>query len=133
MPRLLLTAVVLDAPDAGELATFYRRLLGWTVREEEPSWVMIAPPDGGTGLSFQTEPGYLRPTWPTRPGEPQMMLHLDIAVDDLDDAVAHALAAGAVLADFQPQDDVRVCLDPAGHPFCLYQPDGASGRGSTAT
>ena len=20
----------------------------------------------------------------------------------------------------QPQEDVRVCLDPAGHPFCLY-------------
>ena len=27
---------------------------------------------------------------------------------------------GATLAEFQPQDDVRVCLDPAGHPFCLF-------------
>ena len=27
---------------------------------------------------------------------------------------------GATLPSFQPQDDVRVCLDPAGHPFCLY-------------
>jgi len=26
----------------------------------------------------------------------------------------------SALADFQPQEDVRVCLDPAGHPFCLY-------------
>ena len=26
----------------------------------------------------------------------------------------------ATLADFQPQKDVRVLLDPAGHPFCLY-------------
>ncbi len=24
------------------------------------------------------------------------------------------------LADSQPQDDVRVCLDPAGHPCCLF-------------
>jgi len=40
--------------------------------------------------------------------------------EDLDGAVAHAVAAGAALADFQPQDDVRVCLDPAGHPFCLW-------------
>jgi hypothetical protein len=23
-------------------------------------------------------------------------------------------------AEFQPQGDVRVCLDPAGHPFCLW-------------
>ena len=34
--------------------------------------------------------------------------------------VAHAVAQGATLAGFQPQEDVRVCLDPAGHPFCLY-------------
>jgi hypothetical protein len=25
-----------------------------------------------------------------------------------------------VLADYQPQQDVRVYLDPAGHPFCLW-------------
>jgi hypothetical protein len=35
-------------------------------------------------------------------------------------AVTYAVAQGATLAGFQPQDDVRVCLDPAGHPFCLY-------------
>ncbi len=49
-----------------------------------------------------------------------MQVHLDIEVDDLESAGAAAVAAGAVLADFQPQDDVRVFLDPAGHPFCLY-------------
>jgi hypothetical protein len=48
------------------------------------------------------------------------MMHLDIAVEDLDAATAHAAAAGAVLAGYQPQDDVRVHLDPAGHPFCLF-------------
>ena len=40
--------------------------------------------------------------------------------DDLEAAGAHAVAAGATLAEFQPQDDVRVYLDPVGHPFCLY-------------
>ena len=25
-----------------------------------------------------------------------------------------------VLAGYQPQDTVRVYLDPAGHPFCLF-------------
>jgi hypothetical protein len=38
-------------------------------------------------------------------------------------AGAHAVAAGAALAEFQPQDDVRVYLGPAGHPFCLFRPD----------
>jgi hypothetical protein len=49
-----------------------------------------------------------------------MMMHLDLEVDDLEGAVADALALGAALAVDQPQDDVRVLLDPAGHPFCLY-------------
>jgi hypothetical protein len=49
-----------------------------------------------------------------------MSMHLDIEVEDLDAAVEHAVSVGAVLADFQPQKDVRVCLDPAGHPFCLW-------------
>lgn len=49
-----------------------------------------------------------------------MMMHLDLEVDDLDQAVAHAVDVGAELASFQPQADVRVMLDPAGHPFCLY-------------
>ena len=51
-----------------------------------------------------------------------MQLHLDIEVDDLDAAVALAAEAGATVAGFQPQDGVRVCLDPAGHPFCLFLP-----------
>ena len=51
-----------------------------------------------------------------------MLMHLDIEVDDLDAAGAQAVAAGATLAEFQPQDDVRVFLDPAGHPFCLFRP-----------
>ena len=47
-------------------------------------------------------------------------MHLDVRVTDLDGAVAHAVECGAELAAYQPQDDVRVCLDPAGHAFCLW-------------
>ncbi len=119
-PRMTLSGVVLDSPDAQELAAFYRRLLGWQVQSDEPDWVKLRAPDGGPGLSFQTETAYARPAWPAGPGDQQMMVHLDILVDDLDVAGAHAVASGAVLAEFQPQDDVRVYLDPAGHPFCLF-------------
>ena len=38
--------------------------------------------------------------------------------------MAHAVGCGAELASYQPQDDVRVLLDPAGHPFCLYVDEG---------
>jgi len=117
---MTLTATVLDAPDARELADFYRRLLGWKARADEPDWVALEAPGGGAGLSFQTEAAYVRPVWPAGPGEHLMMAHLDIEVDDLDVAGAYAIAAGATLADFQPQPDVRVYLDPVGHPFCLW-------------
>jgi len=115
-----LAGVVLDSPDAHELAAFYQRLLGWKIQHDEPDWVTLTPPGGGTALSFQTESKYVRPVWPAGPGDQLMMLHLDIEVDDLAAAVAQAEAAGAQLAEFQPQDNVRVLLDPAGHPFCLY-------------
>jgi catechol 2,3-dioxygenase-like lactoylglutathione lyase family enzyme len=115
-----LTSAVLGAPDARELAAFYERMLGWHRERDEPDWVKLVPPGGGPGLSFQTEPGYERPVWPHGPGDQQMMIHLDIEVDDLAEASSHAVACGAKVADFQPQEHVRVHLDPAGHPFCLW-------------
>jgi Glyoxalase-like domain len=119
-PRLALSGVVLDSPDAGVLAGFYRRLLGWEVDQDEPGWVKLRSPDGGAVLSFQTEPQYVPPVWPAGSADQQMQVHLDIAVEDLAAAGEHAIAAGAVLAGYQPQDDVRVYIDPAGHPFCLF-------------
>ena len=119
-PRMRLSGIVLDSLDARQLADFYHRLLGWPVLKSEPNWVMLSPPHDGPGLSFQTEPAYVRPVWPSGADHQQMMLHLDIEVDDLAVAGAHAVAVGAVLAEFQPQDDVRVYQDPAGHPFCLW-------------
>ena len=101
--RLALSGVVLDSSDAGELADFYRRLLGWAVEQDEPGWVRPRSPDGGVGLSFQTVP----PVWPAGPGDQQMQVHLDIAVENLEAASEHAVAAGAVLAGVTPQDDVR--------------------------
>lgn len=117
---LELTTVNIGAPDPGALARFYQRLLGWEIGTEEPDWVVLRDPDGGVGLAFQTESCYVRPGWPAGPGDQQMMMHLEIRVADLESAAAHATGCGAVLADHQPQDDVRVFLDPAGHPFCLW-------------
>ena len=117
-----LTATVLGAPDPKALALFYQRLLGWPIGSDEPDWVTLRPPGGGACLSFQLEVDHVPPTWPAGAGDgdQQMQLHLDIEVDDLDASVATAVEAGARVAVFQPQEDVRVLLDPAGHPFCLW-------------
>lgn len=115
-----LSNTVLGAPDPRALGRFYRELLGWELREEEPEWVVLKPPGGMIGLAFQLEDGHVPPTWPAGPGDQQMQAHLDIGVADLEAGVAHAESLGARQAGHQPQDDVRVMLDPAGHPFCLF-------------
>jgi predicted enzyme related to lactoylglutathione lyase len=115
-----LTAAVLDTADPPALARFYQRLLGWPIGSEDPSWVTLRPEGGGAGLSFQLEPDHVPPVWPAATGQQQMQVHLDIEVEDLAAAVAVAVEAGATEPGFQPQDDVRVLLDPAGHPFCLW-------------
>jgi RimJ/RimL family protein N-acetyltransferase/catechol 2,3-dioxygenase-like lactoylglutathione lyase family enzyme len=112
--------VVLDSPDASRLARFYADLLGWQVTSEGPDDCAVAPEDGVAYLGCQTSADYVRPVWPPVEGQQQMMLHLDFEVTDLARAVEHAESLGAVLAEHQPQRDVRVMLDPDGHPFCLY-------------
>ncbi|MQA34734.1 VOC family protein [Modestobacter roseus] len=120
-PRATLTATVLDTPDPRGLARFYAALLDWPIGTDDPEWVTLAP--GGPGLSFQLEPDHVPPVWPAGNGDPRMQAHLDIAVDDLAAASARAQSLGATEAAFQPQEHVRVHLDPAGHPFCLYLPE----------
>jgi catechol 2,3-dioxygenase-like lactoylglutathione lyase family enzyme len=120
-PQLTLSGTNIGAPDPNALADFYRTLLGWNTIVEEPGWVILRPPGGGQSLNFQEESGYVRPVWPAGPGDQQMMMHLEIRVNDLEAGVERAVALGAALADFQPQEHVRVCLDPAGHPFCLFR------------
>lgn len=114
--------VTLDAPDARELARFYARLLDWQLFENGgDDGAAVAPSaTAGYNLGFQNEKHYERPVWPAEPGRPQMSMHLEIQVDDLDEAVAHAVSVGAEVAAHQPQTTVRVLLDPVGHPFCLY-------------
>lgn len=112
--------VVLEAPDAGRLARFYSDVLGWPIVTDKPGWVIIKPESTVSYMAFSSSLEYVPPVWPAEDGKQQMMMHIDVAVDDLEAAVEHALQLGATVADFQPQETVRVMLDPAGHPFCLY-------------
>ncbi|GAA0332840.1 MAG: VOC family protein [Micropruina glycogenica] len=121
MQGIRLSTVTLGAPDPVSLARFYARLLGWQLGPtDDLSWVAVRNPDGGVGIACQLEPNHVHPVWPGGPGDQQMQLHLEIQVDDLQAGLRHALQCGARMAPYQPQADVRVCLDPAGHPFCLW-------------
>ena len=113
--------VVLECEDASTLAQFYQRLLGWQIFKDTKEWATLAPSEtAGYNLAFQRDEDYQPPTWPGEQGQQQMQLHLDLQVDDLAAAARYAEECGARQAAYQPQDDVRVMLDPAGHPFCLY-------------
>lgn len=118
--HLRVSATTLSTPDVDRLAAFYESLLGWERVDDSPGWVRLRPPGGGAGLSFHHDEHFRRPVWPSTGGEQQPMAHLDIATDDLDAAVARAVALGAKVADHQPQRGVRVLLDPDGRPFCLF-------------
>jgi hypothetical protein len=112
--------VVLDCPDPAALAEFYRQLVGGEVTAVAEDWVVLEP-EPGWRVAFQRADEYAPPTWPT--AERPQQLHLDVTVDDIDEAEPAALAIGARKHEVQPGeadgDSFRVYLDPAGHPFCL--------------
>jgi hypothetical protein len=114
----------IEAPEPEVLARFYSELLGWPIVEEQPGTAVVGAPGGTSFLVFQRAADYERPVWPPEAGDQRPMMHLDFQVGDLDVAVEDAVALGATLATYQPQEQVRVLFDPAGHPFCLCQEAG---------
>ncbi len=112
--------VVIDCPDPAALAEFYRRLIGGEVTSAAADWVVLEP-EWGHRMAFQQADEYAPPTWPT--AERPQQLHLDVTVDDIDEAELAVLAIGATKPEVQPGeadgDTFRVYLDPVGHPFCL--------------
>jgi catechol 2,3-dioxygenase-like lactoylglutathione lyase family enzyme len=124
---------VLDAPDVARLTQFYEQLLGWEIEElegprpgysEGDGWSRLRPSNGSTKIEIQFDEFYEPPVWPSEHGSPGMQMHLDIWVEDVGAGVEWALACGAREAARQPAgrdlDRLRVMLDPAGHPFCLW-------------
>jgi len=128
--------VVLDCPDARALAEFYRELFGLRYRpgDEPPSegepdpngqdWLVLRGVAGGMGLAFQQVPDLPEPTWPDGP-RPQM-LHLDTTVPTIEalfEQRQRALGLGArELLDRSddPDEQLFVFADLAGHPFCIF-------------
>ncbi|CAM5237895.1 VOC family protein [Streptomyces tanashiensis] len=119
-----LRCVVLDCPDALELAEFYRRLIGGEVGSPDPRWAVgegsavLRGDGGGPVLAFQGVADHRPPVW----GAPEQQFLLDVRVDDLAGAREAVLALGAVPLDGETGDAPwRVYADPAGHPFRLVR------------
>jgi catechol 2,3-dioxygenase-like lactoylglutathione lyase family enzyme len=129
-PPMAVTSVTIGAPAPRDLAAFYAQLLGWaglgwTVTASEPArpgmppedgWAQLRPSAGEDGptLNFEYEAKFTRPVWPAADGGQNATQHLEIAVADLDETVRWAIAAGAILADVQPQEHVGSCSTQPG-------------------
>lgn len=118
-PEIKAINIVMDCSDAGIMAEFYSKLLGWEYNYARANgWAAITSPTGQV-IAFQELEDYEPPVWPWQKGKQAQMLHLDLVVDNMDEGVNYALECGARLADEQYYDDSRTMLDPAGHPFCI--------------
>ncbi|WP_252270977.1 VOC family protein [Pseudomonas subflava] len=118
----------LDVPDLQAGLAFYERAIGLRLRR----YLF----DGGVAeLEGAAVPVYLlhqeagsRPVAESEQGRDYgphwTPLHLDVVVDDLDVALARALAAGATLErgpTDRPYGRLAVLRDPFGHGLCLLQ------------
>ena len=116
----MLWGSILPCADPGRLAAFYAALLGWSVAKDEPGWVTIEPPEGGTAyLGFQADADYSAAAWPPPDGTSTQVLQFDLGTADVDAAVERAVHLGASRPEYQPEPAVTVLLDPDGHAFCL--------------
>jgi predicted enzyme related to lactoylglutathione lyase len=124
-PRFEWNALCIDcAPaDFEKVVAFYRDMLDWKVWDTEPRWASIGL-ETGMMILVQAEEWYVPPVWPEEAPAQTKMMHMEVKVDDVEAAVARAHSIGAREAPNQPADrdpsKLRVMLDPAGHPFCLW-------------
>lgn len=113
--------LIIDAPEPQVLAGFYEELLGLTRVEDSAEWVTLAEGGRRPTLAFQRVADYRAPQWPSSHHSQQM--HLDVLVDNLDNAQARVLAIAATLLEGSDKPiGYRVYADPVGHPFCLVTP-----------
>ena len=121
--RMRRRVVVFDAVDVAAESRFWAGVLGGQVHADE-HWHSVLV-DGEWVLGVQAAPDHVPPDWPA--GPQQQQVHLDLHVDDLEEAKQLALALGGrqLQAARRPADDPEgderfaVFASPAGHPCCF--------------
>ncbi|WP_375501002.1 VOC family protein [uncultured Jatrophihabitans sp.] len=125
-----LRQVVLDCTDVRALAEFYRELLAWGYRpgDETPTdgedWLVLDNPAGGVAVAFQLVDALPDVTWPK--GNVPQQEHLDLTVSSAEALTSEherVIRLGARLlrdCSDDPDEQLYVYADPAGHPFCIF-------------
>ena len=118
--KIIGTAI--DCNNEDILADFYANMLGWTKTFSGNGVAVVSSSEHPSLLVFQAVEHYQKPVWPWEKDKQAQMMHFDFFVENLEEAVEHAKACGAVVSDVQFFGFERgsvVLFDPAGHPFCL--------------
>jgi hypothetical protein len=108
--------VTIDCVDVERTAGFWSALLDRPPVPSRPGWVYLGRPgDPQPRLTFQPV---------TEPKHDKVRLHLDVAVDDIDQGIAQVVALGGRFTGERHDYDegvVVVMADPEEHEFCLVQ------------
>jgi predicted enzyme related to lactoylglutathione lyase len=125
LPSIEWTTVTIDCSHAEALGAFYSAVFGWEITDRDGAdWLQLRNPRGDVGLNIQAEDSYEPPVWPEEPARQAKMMHFEVLVDDLEAAVQLVVRSGGTEARHQPPDRdqsrLRIVLDPAGHPLCLF-------------
>ncbi|MRH86707.1 VOC family protein [Nocardia sp. SYP-A9097] len=108
--------VTIDCVDVEQVATFWSALLDRERGPSEPGWVYLGRSgDQQPRLVFQPVTG---------PKCGKVRLHLDVAVDDIDEGIAQVIVLGGRCTGERHNYDegvVVVMADPEEHEFCLVQ------------
>ena len=119
-PAAAIAALTVDCSDAKAMVRFYRDAFGGHADPDFPHLDCVRV--DGLLMLFRELDGWDRPTWPGS----NLQMHLEVYVDDLQEAEARLRSLGAGRpAEQDPADPGLVVLtDPAGHPFCIFERPG---------
>ena len=110
------SGVTIDCVDPRRVARFWAALLGRRPGPSQAGWVYLGERgDPQPRLVFQPVP---------EPRTGKVRIHLDISVDDIDEATEAAIKLGGRFTGERHEYDqgvVVVMADPEDHEFCLVQ------------
>ena len=109
--------IVVDCANPVALARFWQALIGGEVDIESDDWVALDGDEDGFYIGFQRVPE--RKSGKNR-------IHLDVVVDDLDQAVDEAEQLGARKIGAVVDEDngpFQIMADPDGNEFCFITDD----------
>jgi catechol 2,3-dioxygenase-like lactoylglutathione lyase family enzyme len=116
-PATAIAALTVDCSDAKAMVQFYTDAFGGSADSDFPHLDCVRV--DGLLMLFRELEGWDSPTWPGS----NVQLHLEIYVDDLQQAEARLVSLGAGKPAEQDLTDpgLVVLTDPAGHPFCIFE------------